>query len=133
MLQRFLIKHKIKKSLKAIMDAYAKFGIDNVALAWTGGKDSTLLLWFAQQIDKDIHCGLPKIMFINEGDVFKEVMRFAEKLSTDWKFKYEIVQNDDVLKQVKKLEDMVSVSKLNKRNREELGKLIKRDLSYWLN
>ena len=123
MFKNLLIKHKVNKSLNIVKKAYEQFGHDNIALAWTGGKDSTLLLWLVREISKKNNIKFPKIMFINEGDVFEEIKQFVKKLSSDWRFDYDIAQNSDVLKQVKKLGDTVYVSKLNERNRKELKKL----------
>lgn len=117
------IKQKVNKSIGILKKAYASLGIERTALAWTGGKDSTLILWIMKEISKENNHPLPKIMFINEGDVFEEIRQFVKRLSSEWNFVYDIVQNDDVLKQVKKLGDSVFVSKLNDRNKKELKKL----------
>lgn len=111
---------KIEKSKRIIEEAYKRFPHDKIALAWTGGKDSTLLLWMARKLVEEKNLPLPHIMFINEGYVFEEVWEFAEKLSKDWDFDYHVTQNDDVLKQVKKVGDPVEVKRLNKRNRKGL-------------
>jgi len=123
MITNLRIKCKVQKSLGIIKDAYRKFGVENTAIAWTGGKDSTLILWMARKVSRKNNLHLPKVMFINEGDVFEEIKQFVRRMSGDWNFSYDIVQNDDVLKQVKKLGDTVYVSKLNSENRKELTKL----------
>lgn len=123
MIKNLVINYKVNRSLKIIEKAYQKFGVENIAVAWTGGKDSTLLLWFIREISKKNNTGFPKIMFINEGDVFDEIRQFVKSLSSSWHFEYDIVQNNDVLKQVKKLGDTVYASKLNARNQKELKKL----------
>ena len=123
MLQKIQLRLKTQKSIDTITEAYDKFPLDKIVLAWTGGKDSTLLLWMVKEISDKKKVSFTKIMFINEGDVFEEIQLFVKKLSKKWKFDYEVVQNDDVLKQVKKLGDKVIVAKLNKRNKDELKKL----------
>src|SRR6266404_3602704 len=103
MLQKIQLRLKTQKSIDTITEAYDKFPLDKIVLAWTGGKDSTLLLWMVKEISDKKKVSFTKIMFINEGDVFEEIQQFVKKLSKKWKFDYEVVQNDDVLKQVKKL------------------------------
>lgn len=122
-MEKSSVDEKVAKSKRVIAEAYRRFPNDKLALAWTGGKDSTILLWMARELAKEKGLPLPHIMFINEGYVFEEVWEFADKLSSDWKFTYHIAQNDDVLKQVKKVGDPVKVSKLNKRNKEALKAL----------
>ena len=117
------IDEKVEKSIRVIEETYRRFPHDKIALAWTGGKDSTILLWIVRELAKEKGFPLPHIMFINEGYVFEEVWEFADKLSRDWNFTYHIAQNDDVLKQVKKVGDPVKVAKLNKRNKEALKDL----------
>jgi phosphoadenosine phosphosulfate reductase len=117
------IDEKIEKSKRVIEEAFKRFPHDKIALAWTGGKDSTILLWMARELAKEKGLPLPHIMFINEGYVFEEVTEFCDKLSKDWNFPYHIAQNDDVLKQVKKVGDPVKVSKLNARNKKALKAL----------
>lgn len=117
------IEDKIEKSMKIIREAYKKFPNDKIALGWTGGKDSTLILWLTRQVCQKNNFPLPKMMFINEGHVFEEVMAFVKKWSKKWGFKTNFVQNKDVMKQVKKIGDPVLVKKLSKRNQEELKKL----------
>lgn len=114
---------KVEKSKRVIEGAYKRFSHDKIALAWTGGKDSTLLLWMARELAEEKNLPLPHVMFINEGEVFEEVWEFAKKLTKDWGFSYHVVQNDDVLKQVRKVGDPVTVKKLSKRNQEELKRL----------
>ncbi len=123
MISDLIIKFKIKKSLKIIKKAYKKYNFENIALAWTGGKDSTLLLWLIRNLKLMDNFSLPKIIFINEGDVFSEVEEFVNRMSKKWDFRYETVQNTDILRQVKKIGDRVLVSKLSKKNKQELKKL----------
>lgn len=111
---------KVKVSLSVIDFAYKKLPADSLALAWTGGKDSTLLLWLLRQYAEKNNVALPKIVFIDEGDTFKEVTDYASQLSKKWKFHYQIAKNTDVLKQVKKVGDIVSVKKLNDVNKQAL-------------
>lgn len=123
MLKKFLIQKKIDKSSEVIKKALLKFPKGSVVLAWTGGKDSTLILWMTINVCKKNNLSLPKLMFINEGDLFPEIEAFTKRISKEWGLKVNEVKNDDVLKQVKKLNDKVFVKKLNKRNKDELKKL----------
>lgn len=117
------IEDKIEKTIKVIRQALKKFPHDKTSLAWTGGKDSTLILWLAMEICQKNDFPLPRIMFINEGHVFEEVMDFVKKWSKKWDLKVNFVQNKDVIKQVKNVGDPVFVKNLSDRNQQELKKL----------
>lgn len=117
------LKTKIVRAQETINKAIADFGHENIAVAWTGGKDSTLLLWLVRESCNQHRLPLPKIVFIDEGDLFPEIVAFTKKLARDWNFSYTTVRNDDVLKQGKKLGMKITVSKLNLENQHEITKL----------
>ena len=117
------IEDKIEKSVKVIREAFERFPHDKIVLAWTGGKDSTLILWLMMEVCKRNDFPLSKLMFINEGHLFDEMVDFVKEWSKEWDLEVAFVQNDDVLKQVKSVGDPVHVDKLSPRNQQELEKL----------
>lgn len=114
------MEQKIENSKKVIKGAIEKFGTENVAVAFTGGKDSTLLLWLVKDVCEEDNLPLPKVLFINEGHVFDEVTEFVDELTNLWNLNVIEAKNEDVLKQVEKVGDTVKVEKLNARNKKEL-------------
>jgi phosphoadenosine phosphosulfate reductase len=62
------IDEKIGKSKSIIREAVERFGIDRIALAITGGKDSTTNLWLSKQVCDEMGIKLPVCMFIDEGN-----------------------------------------------------------------
>lgn len=117
------LEQKVEKSKEVIKQAFEKYDSDKIALAWTGGKDSTVLLWMVKEVCKENGYKLPKCMFINEGHVFEEVRDFVKKYQAKWSLDVDEVKNNDVLKQVDKVGELVKVSELNERNRKEIKKL----------
>lgn len=113
----------ILKAKKIIQQTVDRYGEKSTALAWTGGKDSTLLLWLVREVCIEKNTSLPQIVFIDEGDLFPEILQFSKKLISDWSLDVTFVQNTDVMKQVKKLGDAVSVAKLSQQNQEALKEL----------
>lgn len=103
---------------------------DKWAVAWTGGKDSTLLLWLVRKVCRQLSMSLPQIVFIDEGDIFAEVKEFVDDLAWKWNLKVDVAHNNDVSNQVKKIGDVIQVSNLNRRNRQELKKLGFKDQSF---
>ena len=106
-----------------ILKALKKYNHNDIALAWTGGKDSTLLLWLTRNVCQRENLPLPAIVFIDEGDLFSEIIEFSKKMIEDWGFDVDFIQNKDVMKQVKKIGDRVIVKKLKKYNQDEIKKL----------
>lgn len=117
------LNEKISEAEKVIYDAIEKYGIEKTAVAWTGGKDSTLLLWIVKKVCEENDWKIPKCIFINEGYIFDEVLDFVNEIKEKWNLDVDEVKNDDVLKQANKVGDIVKVSKLTERNREELKRL----------
>ncbi len=117
------LEQKVSKSKEVIQQAFEKYGSENIAVAWTGGKDSTVLLWLVKEVCDEDNYDLPKCMFINEGHIFEEVRSFVEKYGDEWGLDVDEVKNKDILKQVEKVGDLVKISKLNKRNKQEIKKL----------
>lgn len=118
-----LLSKKILKSQQVVEQMYCQFLPKKTALAWTGGKDSTLLLWIVRRYARNETLPLPFVLFIDEGDVFGEIWDFVKRLSSQWSFKYEVVRNSDILDKVEKLGDKLKVADLSERNQRELKRL----------
>jgi len=120
-LMEMSLEKKIGYAQEIIRQALDKY--QKTALAWTGGKDSTLLLWLVREVCLQDHRNLPSIIFINEGDTFEEILEFIDEVSKRWDFEVIELKNEDVLKQVSQIGDIVKVEKLNEVNRGELESL----------
>ena len=44
------LEEKIKRSEEVIRAAYERFPHERIVLAWTGGKDSTFILWLVRRV-----------------------------------------------------------------------------------
>lgn len=117
------IEEKIKKSKEIIKEALAKYTHDDLYIAWTGGKDSTTVLWLIKESCKEVNIPMPKAMFIDEGNVFEEILELVEKIKREWNIELSIVKNTDVSNKAKKVGNIIRVADLNERNQEEIGKL----------
>ncbi len=122
-LMNLSLEEKVKKSKEIIMQALELFGNEKLVVAFTGGKDSTLLVWLFREVCREMNIKMPRLMFINEGAVFEEVLEFVDYVKNLWNLEIVEVKNDDVLSKVKKLGDKIKVSELNERNRKELERI----------
>jgi len=118
------IAEAIDKSKEVIREAFSKFKVEDMAITWTGGKDSGLTLWLILQVCKEDGLEIPKVMNIDEFDTFDEIHEFMEKYSKEWGIKLDWRRNDDVIQAAgEKLMAKVLVKDLNERNQAELKRI----------
>ena len=122
------LEQKIEKSKEVINEALDKF--EKIFIAFTGGKDSTLMLWMIREVYKEREMEVPELMFINEGYLFEEVVDFVDEITKKWGLRLNEAKNEDVLRQVEKVGDIVYVDRLNEVNRRELVRLNFTDKSF---
>jgi len=117
------LEEKIQKSKDIIKKALKRFGSDRLVIAWTGGKDSTLMLWLYREVCRETGMKMPRCMFIDEGDLFDEIVEHVNRVKKKWNLDVVTVRNEDVLSKVKKIGDVIRVEDLNERNRRELERI----------
>jgi len=119
-----LVDPLIEKSKEVIRETFKRFDPKDVACTWTGGKDSTLVLWVLRQVCQEMGIKVPKILTINEYDSFPEIHEFINKYTKEWDLDVEEWINEDVVKAAGgKLGATVKVADLNERNRAELKRI----------
>jgi len=111
---------KIAKAKDVISEALDRYPLEKIAVAWTGGKDSTLLLYLVREVCRERGCEVPVCFCIDEGDMFDEIRAFLEKWSAEWGLDLRIVHNTDVSSHAEGLGAPVKVADLNERNRREV-------------
>ena len=115
---------KIEDSKKVIGDAFGRFDGQRLAIAWTGGKDSTLVVWLIRQVCSEDGIAMPRCFCIDEGDMFDEIRGFLDRVGRQWNVALDIIHNNDVSKAVgDELGATVRVKNLNERNRKEIARL----------
>ena len=114
------LEEKIEHSKKIIKEAINTYGPENSAVAWTGGKDSTTMVWLFREASKELGVKMPNCMFIDEGYVFDEIWDIFNQLKKEWALDVIIAKNTDVSDKAQNVGDMVKVSSLNERNRKEI-------------
>jgi len=114
----------VEKSKEVVRETFKKFKIEDLAITWTGGKDSGLGLWIIRQVCQEDGIKIPKVMTIDEFDVFQEVHDFMEKYAKEWNLDLEWCRNDDLIKAAGgKLNATVKVKDLSERNQAELKRI----------
>ena len=117
------IDQKIEKSQDVIKEALDLYDPKNMAIAITGGKDSTTNLWLFRQVCLEHGYTLPLCMFIDEGDVFDEIREFVDFLKSRWSLEIGYVKNSDPILQNARVGDVIAVSSLSQANRAALEEM----------
>lgn len=114
----------IDKSKSIIKEAFKQAKPEEIAVTWTGGKDSTTNLWLVRQVCLEENYDMPHIVTIDEGDAFPEITDFLVNISKKWYIDLKWLCNFDVLAAcLSHLGNTVQVKRLNERNREELKRI----------
>ena len=107
---------KIKKAHSIIKKASERWPVKNIAVAWTGGKDSTVVLYLVREVFKE---KVPfKVMFNDSTLEFPEIYDFVKKLKKDWKL--------DLIWQKHLPEDLKTYKQAMKKNDREMAMEIMR-------
>ncbi|MBI5127058.1 phosphoadenosine phosphosulfate reductase family protein [Candidatus Roizmanbacteria bacterium] len=111
-----MLNQKIKKAHQIIKEAVKKYPKESIAIAWTGGKDSTVVLHLVRKVFKG---KVPfKLMFNDSTLEFPEVYDFVKKLTKKWKL--------DLIWQKHTQEDLESYKKTkNKEEKMEIMRIAK--------
>ncbi len=120
-----ILEKKFIDSKEKVREAIEKYGVDNISIAWTGGKDSTLLLHIVHATCKDNGWEMPKAFCIDEGDMFYEIREFIKINIPVYEInRMDIIHNDDVSKAAGGvLGAKVIVADLDKINQAEVERL----------
>jgi phosphoadenosine phosphosulfate reductase len=118
------LKKKIEKAKEIIKESFNRYPYEDLAVAWTGGKDSTLLLYLIKAVCEEQGVPIPKCFCINEGDLFDEILEFVDEIKEKLNLTFKWIHNEDVSKLAGgKLGAKVKVADLNERNRKEVERL----------
>ena len=122
--QQTILAKKVEDAKNVIRETLAKFGSESLRTAWTGGKDSTLVLWLVREVCRESGRPLPKCFNIDEGDMFPEIVEFIEAVKAEWGVEIIHIHNADVSTAAGgKLGAPVRVTALDERNRREIERL----------
>lgn len=114
------VPEKVLLSKAVIGQILQRHPTEQLAIAITGGKDSTLSLWLLRETCRENQLPIPRCLFIDEGDVFDEINEFILQLETSWSLRVERMINKDVAGKAHRLGGLITVSELSDMNRREV-------------
>jgi phosphoadenosine phosphosulfate reductase len=105
------LEDKIAKSQAVLREALDRFGA-KIAVAWTGGKDSTTTLHLLKEMGGG-RVPIP-VLNIDTGAKFKEIYEFRDRLAAEWQLDLRIERNDEALKTIRHAQDVAECCHLLK-------------------
>ena len=88
------LQHKIEKAIEVTKTGLEEY--DNPAVMWTGGKDSTLTLYFINQVAEKYGYEKPTAVFIDHYQHFDEIIDFVKHWAAEWDIDLVFARNGDV-------------------------------------
>ena len=119
------ITDKIEKAVEVTTTALEQYR--NPAVMWTGGKDSTLVLYFVVQVAEEYGYDRPPAVFIDHFQHFSEITDFVERWADRWGIELHYARNDDVGRLADEPGDEIAVADLNERNQREVREKLEYD------
>jgi phosphoadenosine phosphosulfate reductase len=78
------LEEKVRRAKDLLEETALEFGPESVAVAWTGGKDSTVLLHLWRQVMKAMGLTRVRALNLDTGVKFVEVMAFRDQMALSW-------------------------------------------------
>jgi len=94
---------KERESKLVIAKALERFGKDKIAAAFTGGKDSLVVLHLLKQVG-DGQVPIP-VLHIDTSVKFKEIYEYRDKLVKEWNLNLIVTRNEQALKEIRVAQD----------------------------
>jgi phosphoadenosine phosphosulfate reductase len=117
---------KIEKAVEVTRQGFEQY--ENPAVMWTGGKDSTLTLYFINEVVEEFGFDKPTAVFIDHFQHFDEITGFVERWADEWDIDVVYARNDDIGSYVEKqgLEpgDEIPVDALDERNQDHVRNIL---------
>ena len=88
------IKDKIEKAIEVTKGGLEQY--ENPAVMWTGGKDSTLTLYFVKEVADRFGLEVPPVLFIDHYQHFDELHDFVDRWAEEWDLEVVYARNEDI-------------------------------------
>ena len=120
------IEDKIERAIEVTKTGLEQY--ENPAVMWTGGKDSTLTLYFVKEVAERFDLEVPPVLFIDHYQHFDELHDFVEHWAEEWDLEVVYARNEDIGAYVEDhgLEpgDDIEIDELSEHNRHHVREIL---------
>ncbi|MBP1987095.1 phosphoadenosine phosphosulfate reductase family protein [Halolamina salifodinae] len=120
------LQHKIEKAIEVTRTGLEEY--ENPAIMWTGGKDSTLTLYFVKEVAEKHGLEMPPAVFLDHYQHFDELIDFVEHWADEWDLDVHFARNEDIGAYVEEHDltpgDEIEISELNEQNRHHIRNIL---------
>ena len=120
------IESKIEKAVAVTKRGLEEY--ENPVVMWTGGKDSTLTLYFIEEVARQHGLETPPTVFIDHFQHFDEIHDFVDRWADAWDLDVIYAQNDDIGEDVDEHDlepgDEIPVGDLSEHNQHHVRDLL---------
>ena len=120
------LEDKIEKAIEVVATGLEEY--ESPAIMWTGGKDSTLTLYFVKEVAEQYGYDLPPAVFIDHYQHFDELLDFVDRWADEWDLDVIFARNEDVGEHVEKHDlepgDDIEIDALNENNRHHVRNIL---------
>jgi phosphoadenosine phosphosulfate reductase len=120
------IEDKIEKAIEVTREGLEQY--ENPVVMWTGGKDSTLTLYFIKEVAEQFGLEVPPAVFIDHFQHFDEIHDFVDHWAEEWDLDVMYARNEEVGGYVEEhgLEpgDEIPVAGLSEHNRHHVRNIL---------
>ena len=120
------IEDKIEKAIEVTREGLEQY--KNPVVMWTGGKDSTLTMYFVREVAREFGLEVPPVVFIDHYQHFDDIHDFVDRWAEEWDLEVIYARNEDVGAYVEEhgLEpgDDIPVAELNEHNQHHVREIL---------
>jgi phosphoadenosine phosphosulfate reductase len=120
------MEHKIEKAIEVTKQGLEEY--ENPAVMWTGGKDSTLTLYFIKEVAEKFDLETPTAVFIDHFQHFDEIHDFVDTWADEWALDVVYAQNEDVGEYAEEHDlnpgDDIPIDALNEHNQHHVREIL---------
>jgi phosphoadenosine phosphosulfate reductase len=120
------LEDKIEKAVEVVRTGLEEY--DTPAIMWTGGKDSTLTLYFVKEVVEQFDYEMPPTVFIDHYQHFDELLAFVDRWAEEWDLEVMFARNTDVGEYVDENDldpgDEIPVEELDEHNRHHVRNIL---------
>ncbi|WP_416839270.1 phosphoadenosine phosphosulfate reductase family protein [Haloferax sp. DFSO52] len=115
------LEDKLEKAAMVTKTALEQY--ERPAIMWTGGKDSTVVLYVVREVAADMGVDVPPVVFIDHFEHFDETEQFVYDWADRWNLDLIVARNEDFAGRGMAPGDEISVADLSEHTQKELGRL----------